>query len=78
MSNLPSREVLNQSTQPIQNTTLPREYRVTGTQPVNASIVPRKASAGILTDSNIFWITLGIHGVLIGIELWLAHKQKWI
>jgi hypothetical protein len=78
MSNLPSRQVLNNSTSQLSSNQLPRENRVTGTVPKTASVSARKASAGLLTDANVFYITLGMHAVLIGVELWLAHKQKWI
>lgn len=79
MSNLPSRQELNNSTPQLSSNQLPREYRVTGTTPQQArASVQSKANAGIATPANIFWITLGIHGVLIGIELYMAHKAGWI
>lgn len=63
---------------------IPRDYRVTGTKPPEPQQQPiqpqvKKASTTLgINDAQLFWITLGLHGVLIGIEVWLAYKQNWL
>ena len=78
MSNIPSRAALDASTPQLSSESLPREYRVTGTTPQPArAATPRKATAGI-DNSTLFFITLGIHGILIGIEVYIAYKSGWL
>ncbi len=82
MSNIPSRTTLARSTPNLQDTYLPRDYRVTGTvpQPAPRTAVPRKAEAGLpgLTAAQSFWLLLIIHGGLIAGEIYLAWKANWI
>jgi hypothetical protein len=63
---------------------LPREYRVTGTKPIVSQPIqqpqPKKAEAGLpfLDASQSFWLLLGLHGVLIAGEIYLAYKSGWL
>jgi len=66
---------------------LPREYRVTGTQLATSQPVqpqpkaqPKKAEAGLpfLDASQSFWLLLGLHGILIAGEIYLAWKAGWL
>jgi len=62
---------------------IPREYRVTGTQPEPPRPVqpqPKKATAGILglDAATAFWILIGLHGVIIAAEVYMAYKAGWL
>ena len=63
---------------------IPREYRVTGTQPEPPRIQPqpKKATAGTgilgLDAATTFWILIGLHGVIIAAEVYMAWKAGWL
>jgi hypothetical protein len=80
MSNIPSREALNMSTPQLQSDQpLPRDYRVTGTQPtvVPLTTAPKKASASA-NSATLFWIFLIATSGLVVADVWFAHKANWI
>jgi hypothetical protein len=75
LANIPSREALNKSTSPLSNEYLPRDYRVTGTQPPQQPTArPKKASAGPTLDTILVWTATGLMLTEIAILIYLSYR----